>query len=556
MDTTLAPGTVLLVDLDHTAAAPHAGRQHDIILVPTPSSDPNDPLNWSPARKRLHLICLIVYVFFNGMALSVVYSLLVPLSPALDVTVSDLNAGTGYMFLMLGWGLLFWQPFALQYGKRLTYLVSMLGVVATSIWSPYASGNGQWIARNLVTGFVAAPIEALPETSITDIYFTHERGTYMGWYAWVLATSNYFAPLVCGFINDSMGYKWPFYFMGIFAAAAALFLFLFMEETNYDRVTVTTADPGGRGSMATSPIDPSPEGNRSQSTTLTRNGDEKEGQSGYGGEDGDGDGDRIASARAHGKEYTFMQKLSLKDKPRRFRMHERVLQTFRFFTWPNVFFAGFSYGTYLIWFNILNATSSIILGGPPYHFKPSIVGLSYVSCLIGVIIGSVYSGIVSDWVVIRLARRNGGVFEPEQRLWLFSGMTIAAPFSLILWGVGAAHEIHWFGLLFAMVVLSATSAAGVTLSVAYLVDSFPEVSGDGLTTVIIIRNTMSFAIGYGITPWLEGLGLQNCFISVAFVALAICSAFLPMIWFGKKFRLMKRDSYWHEVKMRASATSR
>lgn len=48
------PGTIHLVDLEGTLLAKHAsGGQHDILLVPVPSDDPDDPLNWSPRRKML-----------------------------------------------------------------------------------------------------------------------------------------------------------------------------------------------------------------------------------------------------------------------------------------------------------------------------------------------------------------------------------------------------------------------------------------------------------------------------------------------------------------------
>lgn len=236
---------------------------------------------------------------------------------------------------------------------------------AVSIWSPYASGNGQWIARNLVTGFISAPIEALPETSITDIYFTHERGTYIGWYAWVLASSNYFAPVICGFINDSLGFKWPFFIMGIFAGAAFISLFVFLEESNYDRSASATGEFSGNSSAKEDAE------NRTAHETNEQQVD--------------------TPVVTYGKEKTFVQKMSLKDSKRKFMMHWRAWQSLKFLAWPNIFFAGFSYGTYLIWFNIMNATASIILGDAPYSFKPSIVGLCYLAPMIGVVVGYVGS---------------------------------------------------------------------------------------------------------------------------------------------------------------------
>ena len=57
------PGTVHLVDLEGVLRVKHAsGQQEDIVLIPAPSEDPDDPLNWSAKRKLLSTTCICVYV--------------------------------------------------------------------------------------------------------------------------------------------------------------------------------------------------------------------------------------------------------------------------------------------------------------------------------------------------------------------------------------------------------------------------------------------------------------------------------------------------------------
>ena len=87
--------------------------------------------------------------------------------------------------------------------------------------------------------------------------------------------------------------------------------------------------------------------------------------------------------------------------------------------------------------------------------------------------------------------------QSEYRLWLFTLSIPLVPGGLILWGVGAAHHVHWFGLIFAMGLIGFINTVGLQLSINYCIDSYRELSGEAMVTVILIRNTMSFAIGYG-----------------------------------------------------------
>lgn len=87
---------------------------------------------------------------------------------------------------------------------------------------------------------------------------------------------------------------------------------------------------------------------------------------------------------------SFHQKLRIFDKQElRYpnRLKEMILRPLIFLSFPVIFYAGFSYGSSLVWFNVLNGTASLILSGKPYGFSSSIVGLAYISPLIGMILG-------------------------------------------------------------------------------------------------------------------------------------------------------------------------
>lgn len=525
VNTEAIPGTLHLVE--HTEAS------DTIVPTPTPSSSPNDPLNWSKKRKYMAMLCVFVYTYGIGVASAAIYSVLTPISEKTGLSLGTLNEGTGYMFLFLGLGNFFWQPIALQYGKRPVYLISMLATGLIMVWPPYTKGNGDWIASKIIQGFFSAPIESLLEVTISDIWFEHERGAWMSFYAIALLTSNYIAPFVAGFIADGQGWEWVVYWCAIFCVACFFFLFFFQEETNYSRATIA-ADDTISDSTADEESVPSATSPPNEKNMFTVKGNSI-------------DNPDMNVTEVIELPKTFRQKLQLFDFSRPTNhLKTNFVRPLTMFQFPVVLWSGFAYGSSLVWFNVLNATASLIFT-TQYNFTATQVGITYLSPIIFTILFSFLAGWSSDFLKVKLAKRYNGRSEAEHRLWVFYIYAIACPAGLILWGVGAANKIHWMGPVIAMGLIGGSGSLGCSVPCNYAIDSYREMSGHSMVVVILIRNVLSFAIGYGITPWVTNTGLKNTFIAACFIALFCIMTVTVMLIWGKQLRNFRKEKYWSYV---------
>lgn len=78
-----------------------------------------------------------------------------------------------------------------------------------------------------------------------------------------------------------------------------------------------------------------------------------------------------------------------------------------------------------------------------YGWVPWQCGLTYVSVMIGALLGVLGGGWFSDYTADWLTKRNNGVREPEMRLPTIMLSTIATPVAMIMYGVGLGSHTHW-----------------------------------------------------------------------------------------------------------------
>ncbi|KAK8176725.1 major facilitator superfamily domain-containing protein [Phyllosticta citribraziliensis] len=492
------------------------GKYSHILLVPQPSDSPNDPLNWPTWKKD----AILLIVGFASAVVGAYGPMLgpgfVPISKELGVSVDTLSQATAWVILTLGLCVFLINPFAKLFGKRPMYLLTIVLLVIVSIWGAEAQTYNSFLGSRIIGGIGMAPYEVLVQATIGDMYFVHERATRIAVWNLFLTCGICGASFISGYIIEYLGWHWTFGVCGILFGASLIGIVFFVPETSYNRPRVNL------NAIAREEKYNSDEDLGTKKGALPEHTEELAVEFPGSAEP------KMSYWRTvlpwTGQRYSRAPVWKVFSRP-----------VVMFFYYPAVIWGFLIYGTTLTWIVVFSVVNGVLFVQPPYNFSVSHVGLTGLSPFILVLISEVISGPLNDWICLKLAHRNHGVYEPEFRLPLMLVVVFIGCIGFYGFGITFHDQTHWAGPVLTYGIANATLAFAGVCVFGYILDSFPNLAEEAFVA-INARNFLTFGLTFFVNAWIKTSGVLSVFNVLGSCFLAVCLLTIPLWIYGKRNR--------------------
>ncbi|KAJ3572940.1 hypothetical protein NPX13_g4880 [Xylaria arbuscula] len=461
-------------------------------LIPQPSEDPVDPLNWAQRKKNLVLFIVAYAALLPDYGSATGAVTLIPQAEQWHMSQDEVNHSQAGNVFMLGAGGIFVLTalhcpsvvaFSAYFGRLPVMFYFLVIALATAAWCAGATNFESFETARILNGFFSTVSQVNGLIFIQDMFFFHERARKINLWASFFVLSPYLGPLLAAFQIATKPWPTPFWVYTAETTLAVVLTVLFVEETYYDR-RIPQAEQPDRGNRVTSLLG-------------------------------------IAQWRSRGRRNTFFQ---------------AFMRPVRVISKPTVLISCFYYFLTFAWVVGINTTLSIFLQ-PVYGFGPKQIGFFYFTPIVAVIVGEAVGHWLHDIFARHYIRTHKGRFEPEVRL---RAIIIALPFSLVglvLLGQSLENEWHFMvtSVTWGLYVFS-TMITTVAVS-SYNLDCYPEASGEVSAWVNFSRTIGGFIVSYFQVRWANAQGTKASFgIQASVCALAFLLVLLLM-WKGKAMRL-------------------
>ncbi|KIW66146.1 hypothetical protein PV04_08348 [Phialophora macrospora] len=537
LHTHIYPGTEIMSDVGSHHFVKSSDKSSRV-LVPQPSEDAHDPLNWNRTWKFCTVTMVIVMTFAEGFGPLAVAPMFPNLIEAFDTDLAGAVQFTGVCILVLGFSNFLWVPIQTSFGRRPVAIFSTLICLISNIWRAVAKDYSSFMGASILNGIGAGPAETLAPTVIADVLFLHERGAYNTLYFTVYFGSLMVGPILGGSIAQYSHWR-NFWWLNVAVFAATLLglIFLFPEtrwhrqhprellvqeqkqQASHEQVVLELEDPD---KISASKI--------SATAELTTAATPKD-------------------PYLHKGTPSKQQFRPWQNNAHPFKaIALDLVIPWKLHLYPIIEFSAFVVSWSASSFLTINLTQSQNFAAPPYNFPPQSVGYTNFAILVGALIGLFTNGPLSDWIAARATKRNRGIREPEMRLPALVPYVVFMLINNFVVAFGYEYKWDW-----RVIVIIGYTCAGIQVAAipaivsTYAVDSYKPVAGSIFVAITVNKNVWGYGFSKFITPWIIANGYLPPIMLNMCLTFLWCSFGIVFYFYGKTFRKWTRNSFVHSL---------
>lgn len=216
-----------------------------------------------------------------------------------------------------------------------------------------------------------------------------------------------------------------------------------------------------------------------------------------------------------------------------------AFRPFLLYAYPAVLWSAVIYSCSVGWLIVISESMALIYRDKDsYNFSALSTGLVYLSPFIGGVLGTAVAGKMSDIIVMAMAKRNGGLYEPEFRLVMAIPTALSTVIGLMGFGWSAEEKDNFWIPTFFFGLISFGCSLGSTTAITYCVDSYRQYAGEALVTLNFSKNIFhGLVFSLFVVSWLESNGPKQVYICLGAIQLTALLTTIPMYIYGKRARM-------------------
>ncbi|KAI9669921.1 MAG: hypothetical protein M1831_006957 [Alyxoria varia] len=540
LHTDIVPGTEIMIDVGRHQFVKNSQRR---VLVPQPSDDPHDPLNWSSTWKLLCIINISWLSFVQGYGSLSLAPMLPSYIAEWGVSLEDAIQLTAIPILVLGFSNFIWVPMSNTFGRRPTLITSQLINLASAIWRAEATSYESFLGACALGGFASGPAETIQPAITADLFFLHDRGKWNTFYFLVYFGGLTIGPIFSGPMADGNWRNFWWLYVGVNVLSVLMCIFI-GPESRYPRPhpkdlqqlpSDSTPSDTGKGSIKDSDELSDSELHRKIKTPSAP---EKPRQKSV----------DQSTVLGHGRPSRAQFGLFQHNPAALKSLALNFWIPWRMFAFPIAQFASFVVSWSASVFLMVNLTQAQVFSAPPYNFSQTTVGLFNFATFVGMLIGLFSAGPLSDWFAMRATLKNGGVREPEMRLPAMIPYVLVMILGNVVLAVGYQDQWAWPAIVvlgFGCIGVQVTSIPAFAST--YAVDSYKPAAGSLFVAITVNKNLWGYGLGKFITPWTISSGYIKPIMLNMCLTVLFCSTGVIFYFYGKTFRRWTRNSSIHAL---------